>query len=148
MYETFGNGGANTMKRKVAPPEGAGQTSREWYRPLPPYKEVEWSMRNNTNFMETGVLSALQLTSEFPKIVLENFYKKSRNSIEDGKTNAPHGFIIPAQANMTGVEFLVNTLRLQGIEVGRLTSEVKLERRHVPRRRVRHQAGSAVRATR
>src|SRR5260221_3210509 len=55
MYETFGNGGANTMKRRVAPPEGtgasgggAGQTSREWYRPLPPYKEVEWSMRNNT----------------------------------------------------------------------------------------------------
>ena len=131
MYETFGNGGANTMKRRVAPPEGtgagAGQTSREWYRPSPPYKEVEWSMRNNTNFMQTGVLSALQLTSEFPKVVLENFYKKSRNSIEDGKTNAPHGFIIPAQANMTGVQFIVNTLRLQGIEVGQATAEVKLK---------------------
>jgi len=131
MYETFGNGGANTMKRRVAPPEGtgagAGQTSREWYRPSPPYKEVEWSMRNNTNFMQTGVLSALQLTSEFPKVVLENFYKKSRNSIEDGKTNAPHGFIIPAQANMTGVQFIVDTLRLQGIEVGRATAEVKLK---------------------
>ena len=127
MYETFGNGGANTMKRKVAPPEGAGQTSREWYRPLPPYKEVEWSLRNNTNYMETGVLSALQLTSQFPKIVVENFYKKSRNSIEDGKNNAPYGFIIPTQANMTGVEFLVNTLRLQGIEVGRLTAEAKLK---------------------
>jgi len=131
MYETFGNGGANTMKRKVAQPEGAGagaaQTSREWYRPLPPYKEVEWSMRNNTNFMQTGVLSALQLTSQFPKVVLENFYKKSRNSIEDGKTNAPYGFIIPTQANMTGVQFMINTLRLQGIEVGRLTGEVKLK---------------------
>jgi hypothetical protein len=131
MYETFGNGGANTMKRKVAPPEsaggGAGQTSREWYRPMPPYKEVEWSMRNNTNYMETGVLSALQLTSEFPKIVLENFYKKSRNSIEDGKTNAPYGFIIPTQANLTGVQFIVNMLRLQGVEVGRLTAEVKLK---------------------
>ncbi len=131
MYETFGNGGANTMKRRVAPPEGAGggagQTSREWYRPSPPYKEVEWSMRNNTNFMQTGVLSALQLTSQFPKVVLENFYKKSRNSIEDGKTNAPYGFIIPAQANMTGVQFIVNTLRTQGVEVGRLTAEVKLK---------------------
>ncbi len=131
MYETFGNGGANTMKRRVAPPEsaggGAGQTSREWYRPMPPYKEVEWSMRNNTNYMQTGVLSALQLTSQFPKIVLENFYKKSRNSVEDGKNNAPHGFIIPEQENMTGVEFIVNTLRLQGIEVGRLTAEVKLK---------------------
>ncbi len=127
MYETFGNGGANTMKRRVAPPEAAGQTSREWYRPLPPYKEVVWSMRNNTNYMQTGVLSALQLTSQFPKIIVENFYKKSRNSIEDGKNNAPFGFVIPAQADMTRVEFVVNTLRLQGIEVGRATAEVKLK---------------------
>lgn len=129
MYETFGNGGANTMKRKVAPPEGAGagQTSREWYRPLPPYKEVEWSMRNNTNYMETGVLSALQLTSQFPKIIVENFYKKSRNSIEAGKKDAPYGYVILPSDDMTRVQFLVNTLRLQGIEVGRIASEAKLK---------------------
>src|SRR5437764_13724074 len=64
MYETFGNGGANTMHRRVtsgpggANPggseRGAQPTDREWYRPLPPYKEVDWSMRNNTNYMETG----------------------------------------------------------------------------------------------
>ena len=42
-------------------------------------------MRNNTNFMETGVLSALQFTAAFPKVVLENFYLKSRNSIESGR---------------------------------------------------------------
>ncbi len=132
MYETFGNGGANTMKRRVAPPEGAGggagQTSREWYRPLPPYKEVEWSMRNNTNYMQTGVLSALQLTSEFPKVVLENFYLKSRNSIEAGKKDAPYGFVIPAgQSDMTRVVTLVNMLRTQGIEVGKATAEVRLK---------------------
>ncbi len=128
MYETFGNGGANTMKRKVAPPEGAGQTSREWYRPLPPYKEVIWSMRNNTNYMETGALSALQLTSEFPKIVLENFYKKSRNSIEAGKNEAPYGYVIPAgQRDPTRVALVVNLLRQQGIEVGVARAEVKLK---------------------
>ena len=86
MYETFGNGGATTMKRKVAPPDGAGQTSREWYRPLPPYKEVMWSMRNNTNYMQTAVLSALQYASSFPDVIVENFYRKSRNSVETGKT--------------------------------------------------------------
>ncbi|MFN7948322.1 MAG: M14 family zinc carboxypeptidase [Blastocatellia bacterium] len=128
MYETFGNGGANTMKRTVAPPNNPGQTSREWYRPLPPYKEVVWSMRNNTNYMETNVLSALQLTSQFPKVILENFYQKSRNSIESGKTTAPYGFIIPAeQRDMTRVATLVNLLRVQGIEIGRATSEVKLK---------------------
>ncbi len=123
MYETFGNAGANTMKRKVD-----NQTTREWYRPLPPYKEVIWSMRNNTNYMQTGVLSALQFTSSFPKIVLENFYQKSRNSIESGKRDAPFGYVIPAgQRDMTRVAFLVNTLRIQGIEVGRATSEIKVK---------------------
>ena len=133
MYETFGNGGANTMKRKVAPPEGEGgpganQTTREWYRPLPPYKEVVWSMRDNTNYMETGVLSALELTSSFPQTVLQNFYEKSLHSIESGSKDAPYAYVLPAnQPDMTRVAFIVNTLRIQGIEVGRATSEVKVK---------------------
>src|SRR5581483_11571671 len=133
MYETFGNGGANTMKRNVASPEGGGgpgggQTTREWYHPLPPYKTVVWSMRNNTNYMETGVLSALELTSLFSKTVLQNFYEKSRNSIESGKKEEPYGYVLPAgQPDMTRVAFIVNVLRLQGIEVGRATKELKLK---------------------
>ena len=134
MYETFGNGGATTMKRQVAPRAGeggggggAGQTSREWYRPSPPYKEVTWSMRNNTNYSQTAVLTGLQLAAEFPQVVLENFYTKSRNSVESGRTQPPHGFVIPAgQRDRTRVALLVNLLRVQGIEVGRATSDVKL----------------------
>src|SRR5579872_7510868 len=135
MYETFGNGGANTMKRNIDTPEGGGapgglatMSAREWYRPLPPYKEVVWSMRNNTNYMETGVLSALELTSGFAPTVLKNFYGKSRNSIESGKTEAPFGYVFPGnQPDMTRVAFIVNILRLQGIEVGRASGEVKLK---------------------
>ncbi len=106
MYETFGNGGANTMHRHVTDPTARGggggamgpePTEREWYRPLPPYKEVDWSMRDNTNYMETGVLSALQMTSAFPQVILDNFYKKSRNSIESGKKDAPFGYVIPGE---------------------------------------------------
>jgi hypothetical protein len=132
MYETFGNGGATTMKRNIVNPDAAaagqaGQTSREWYRPNPPYREVEWSMRNNTNFMQTGVLTALQFTAAFPKVVLENFYLKSRNSIESGRKDAPYAFIVPGgQRDRTRVALLVNLLRRQGIEVGRTTAEVKL----------------------
>ena len=33
-----------------------------------------FTRRNNTNYMQTGVLSALQLTSMFPNLVVENFY--------------------------------------------------------------------------
>jgi hypothetical protein len=137
MYETFGNGGANTMHRHIGGPlipgmpataPGAEPTDREWYRPLPPYNDVEWSMRNNTNYMETGVLTALQMTAAFPQVILDNFYRKSRNSIDSGKKDAPFGYVIPAnQADPTHVAFLVNILRLQGIEVGRAKSAVKLK---------------------
>jgi len=134
MYETFGNGGANTMKRTVDAGAGGGEsfgggsmTTREWYRPIPPYKTVVWSQRDNTNYMETGVLSALELTSNFAKTVLENFYDKSRNSVESGAKDPPFGYVLPAgQKDMTRVAFIVNILRLQGIEVGRAKGEVKL----------------------
>jgi hypothetical protein len=120
MYETYGNGGANTMKRKTLPAE---RTRREWYRPSPPYPEVEWSMRNNTNYMQTMALSALDLASAHPRTILENFYQKSRNSIESGRKETPHAFVIPSgQKDMTRIAFLVNSLRLQGIEVGRASS--------------------------
>jgi len=135
MYEVFGNGGATTMKRKLesAPGRPSEQTERQWYRPMPPYKEVEWSIRNNVNYGETGVLTALQLTAAFPEVVLDNFYRKSRNSIEAGKKEPPHGFVIPAgQRDMTRVEFLVNLLRTQGIEVGRATAEIKLKEGSFP----------------
>jgi hypothetical protein len=133
MYEVFGNGGANTMKRRVERPEaegggrGGSQTTREWYRPLPAYKEVEWSMRNTVNYAETAVLSALQLTAAFPREVLDNFYRKSRNSIEAGRTQAPHGYVIGGGGDPTRDALVVNLLRLQGVEVGKTTAEVKVK---------------------
>ena len=123
FYETFGNGGATTMKRHLKTedntPEQA-RTSREWYRPSPPYEEVEWSMRNNTNYSQTAALTALQLAASNPEVILRNFYRKSRNAVLDGERNPPHGFVIPAgQHDMTRVATLVNLLRIQGVEVGR-----------------------------
>lgn len=138
MYETFGNGGANTMKRTVEPPDGEGggggdRTTRQWYRPMPPYKEVVWSMRNNINYMETGALSALELGSGFAKILLRNFYEKSLNSIRSGSTEAPFGYVLRAgQPDMTRVAMVVNLLRVQGIEVGRATTEFKIKDRSFP----------------
>jgi hypothetical protein len=135
FYEIFGNGGATTMHRNLAPAGGGGGgggalsnvTTRTWFRPNPPYKEVMWSMRNNTNYAETGVLTALQLTSTFPQIILENFYVKSKNSIDAGSKETPYGFVIPAdQEDMTRVAFVIHILRMQGIEVGRAKSEIKL----------------------
>jgi len=105
-----------------------GTQDREWYRglPVPPNAAASFSRRDNTNYMETGVLSSLQLTSMFPGIIVENYYIKTRNSIEEGKTKAPFGFVIPAQRDMTRAAELVRILRIQGIEVGLATNEFKL----------------------
>ena len=130
FYETFGNGGATTMQRHLKTEDNTAEqarTSREWYRPSPPYEEVEWSMRNNTNYSQTAALSALQLTASNPRVVLENFYRKSRNAVEEGRTEAPHGWVVPAgQRDMTRVARLVNLLILQGVEVGRADGQLEL----------------------
>src|SRR3954465_7038657 len=156
MYEIQGTSGANTTKLRLGNPNGPGtggpapaaggragapapdaaaitagrsnQAQRDWFRPWPATGEFDWSLRNNTNYGETGVLTALQYTAAFPDVILSNFYQKSRNSINAGKTDAVAGFIIPAgQRDMTRVERLVNLLRMQGIEVGSAKSEVRLK---------------------
>ncbi len=130
MYETYGNGGANTMKRKVDIGDGDrfSASKRQWYRPLPAYKEVEWSLRNNINYMQTAVLAALELASAHPRTLVENFYRKSKNAIAAGEHEAPYGWLIPSgQPDETRVAWIVNTLRMQAIEVGRLTAPWKLK---------------------
>ncbi len=123
MYEIFNQGGANTKKARIQ----GGQTTREWYRPNPaPVGEIDWSIRNSVNYAVSGVLTALELTSKFPQMVVENFYKKSVNSVQAGQTKAPYAFVIPAgQKDQTQVDRVVNLLRRQAIEVHRISAETK-----------------------
>ena len=115
--------------RAAIPTGRGGGQPREWYRgiPVPPDAVANFSRRNNTNYMQTGVLSALQLTSMIPNLVLENFHRKTQNSIDAGKTDPPFGYVIPADAkDMTRAATLVNILRAQRIEIGTANAEVKL----------------------
>jgi hypothetical protein len=113
--------------RASVPTGRGGSQPREWYRglPIPPDALQNFSRRNNTNYMETGVLSGLQLTSMFPNMVLENFYRKTQNSIDSGSKDAPYGYVIPVSRDMTRAAALVNILRIQRIEVGQASSEIK-----------------------
>jgi Zinc carboxypeptidase len=115
MYEIFNQGGANTKKARL---QGA-QTTRQWFRPNPaPAGEVDWSIRNSINYAVSGVLAALELSSKFPAMIVENFARKSANSIADGATKPPYAFVIPAgQRDQTAVDRVVNLLRRQAIEV-------------------------------
>lgn len=122
-----GGGGGGGRGGNVPTGRGGAQ-DREWYRGNPiGFNDVAtFTRRSNANYMQTGVLSALQLASMFPKTVLENFYMKTRNSIEHGKTTAPYGYVIPLQRDMTKVAELVNVLRIQRIEVGVANAPVQI----------------------
>jgi hypothetical protein len=84
--------GANTKKARFTGP----QTTRQWYRPNPMTGEADWSIRDSINYSETAVLTALELTSRVPAMVVENFYRKSLNAVGRGTAKAPYAFVIPA----------------------------------------------------
>ncbi len=125
MYEVFNQGGANTKKARLQ----GGQTTRQWYRPNPaPVGEVDWSIRNSINYAQTGLLTALELTSTFPTMVVENFYKKSANAVKRGQDRAPHAFVIPAgQKDQTQIDRVANLIRRQAIEVHRASAEITVK---------------------
>jgi hypothetical protein len=120
-------GAARGTQPPAVPTGRGGGQDREWYRgiAIPPGAAANFSRRNNTNYMQTGVLTGLQLTSMFPNLVIENFYKKTINSIDAGKNDPPHGYVIPVQRDMTRVAQLVNLLRVQRIEIGEARGEFK-----------------------
>ncbi len=134
-------GRADSTARPAAVPAGparptgaiptgrGGAQDREWYRGISIGTEdsAKFTRRANANYMQTGVLSALQLAAMFPATVLENFYVKTRNSIEEGRGKAPFGYVIPVQRDMTRAAELVNILRAQRIEVGMARAAFKID---------------------
>jgi len=114
FYETLGNRGADTQERELRP----SLTSREWYRPNPPLERVTWSLRNNTNYMQSGVLVALKYVADNGADFLENFYLRGVRAVERGKSEAPHAWVIPrGQRRPLATEDLVALLLEQGLEV-------------------------------
>ena len=123
FYETFGGRGADTGNRTVP----AAQTSRTWFRPNPPLPRVNWSIRNNINLQESGILFAMNYTADNRKTFLENFYTKSKRSVDKPSNEGPAAWVIPAD-DPRPVECaeLVNLLKLQGVEVHRSMQETEV----------------------
>lgn len=113
FYETYGNSIPQTVTRYIP-----RASSREWYRTNPPLAKTKWSLRNNVNYQQTGALAALHYTAKNSKVLLKNFYRRSKKAIKEGKTKAPYAFVIPKkQQKDNAVVRLINLLRKQGIEV-------------------------------
>jgi len=135
FYETFGNGGATTMERKLADeePGRSSRTKREWYRPFPPDDKVVWSLRNNINYQQTALLCVLKLVATHKDTILYNFWKKGKNAIDKGKSEPPYAWIIPPdQRHPVEAESVVNLLRVQAVEVHRLEQEIEIGEESYP----------------
>ena len=122
-YETFGNGTAETVDRRIDPESekyaGVAVTDPEWYRTSPPPKHFRWSLRNNVNYQETGVLAALQYTALHAPDMMRNVWRRASHSVDKGRAEAPYAVAIAdKQADRRRVERLVELLLAHGIEVG------------------------------
>jgi hypothetical protein len=129
FYETFGNSLAGTFERRLEEDRYAGRpvTEVQWYRPWPPDKTVKWSLRNNTNFMQAGVLEALGYAAAHRSELLQNFWTKGDRAITRGKGQAPYAWIfLEKQRDPGRLAYLVNQLMKHRIEVHRLSAELKL----------------------
>jgi hypothetical protein len=118
FYETYGNSLPGTFRRTVE----SNRTSEEWFRANPPYREVTWSLRNNINYAQTGVLHALHFAATNREQVLRNYWRKASNSLERGRTQAPYAYVVPAeQALRADAAHLLSLLGRHGIELHRAT---------------------------
>ncbi len=120
FYETFGNSVPSTQRRTVP----GNRTSEEWFRANPPYPDVIWSLRNNINYAQTGVLHSVHLLARNRTEVLRNYWRKGRNAVERGRTDAPHAWVVPSeQLRKADVSHMLNLLLSHGIELHRADSE-------------------------
>jgi len=115
FYETFGNSAPDTREREVG-----RQSRRAWFRMNPPTGKVMWSLRNNTNLMESALLVGMNNVATSKERFLETFYVKSRRATEKATTEGPAAWAIPSDQDRPILTArLINLLRSHGIEVHR-----------------------------
>jgi Zinc carboxypeptidase len=119
LYETFGNGGADTRERTLDPDEYA----RTWFRPNPPLPKTLWSQRNNNNYEETALLASLHYFGDNRRLFLKNFYLKSKRSIQKPAAEGPAAYVLPGDEPRASVQAdLLRVMFKQHVEVSRATA--------------------------
>jgi len=128
FYETFGNGGADTQDRVVG-----NQSERTWFRPNPPLARVKWSIRNNINLQQSGILLAMNHVANNKEKFLNNFYLKSKRSVAKARTEGPAAWVLPGNdPRPNEAADLVNLLKMQGCEVHRADKEIETKEGKFP----------------
>jgi hypothetical protein len=120
LYETFGNSMPETVQRTLSPSE----TQRTWFRQNPPLPYVRWSLRNNNNYEQTGLLVSLSYIANNRRQILENFYEKSKRSVMKPRNEGPAAYVLTANDPRPGAQAdLLRVLRKQAVEISRATQE-------------------------
>jgi hypothetical protein len=113
FYETFGNGVPATQDRVVR-----DASQRQWFRPNPPLPQVKWSLRNNVNYQQSGILLALNYMAANREHFLQTFWTLGKRAVAKATTEGPAAYVFPGDQKRTGqLRDLLNLLRRQGIEV-------------------------------
>jgi len=116
LYETFGNDGADTEERILDPSDYA----RTWYKPNPPLPKVMWSQRDNNNYEQSGLLTALYYFSQNGQKFLNNFWLKSKRSVEKPQLAGPAAYVFTADEQHQGAQAqLLRVLRKQHVEISK-----------------------------
>ena len=121
FYETQGAGDASTRVIGASP-------DRAWFRPNPPLRSTLWSMRNNVNLQESGVLVGMNHVATLKDKFLENFYLKSKRSIAKARAEGPAAYVFPGDDPRPGqAARLLRMLQAQGVEIHRADKAFKVK---------------------
>jgi hypothetical protein len=113
FYETFGNRYPSTESRVVR-----NQTDRAWFRGNPPLPTVKWSLRNNVNYQQSGLLLALSDMADRREHFLSQFYLLGKRAVAKAANEGPTAWVFDgAQKRQGNLRDLMTLLRNHGIEV-------------------------------
>ncbi|NTU51694.1 MAG: hypothetical protein HGA94_04560, partial [Candidatus Aminicenantes bacterium] len=126
FYETQGAGDGSTRIISAA-------GDRAWYRPNPPLRQTLWSIRNNVNLQQSGVLIGLNHVATLKDKFLENFYLKSKRSVAKARAEGPAAYVFPGDDPRPGqAARLLRQLQAQGVEVHRADKPFKVKDAEYP----------------
>jgi hypothetical protein len=115
FYETFGNSVPSTVDRVVR-----DASQRAWYRANPALPKVKWSLRNNVNFMQSGLLLGLNYVGENRAHYLRTFYNLGKRATAKATNEGPAAYVLDANQKRKGqLRDLLSLFQTHGIEVHR-----------------------------
>jgi hypothetical protein len=128
FYETMGHMVPDTLEETVG-----ADSLRAWFRPNPPLPRVKWSLRNNINLQQSGLLLALRYAADNKDRLLYEFYLKGKRAVAKPDVEGPDAYVIPADTPRPNeAADMVNLLRRNGIEVQRADAEFKVKETRYP----------------